>query len=80
MKNTIEITGYGKKYLADKLNRKDVKIGSVIKMPSYKDGETTVKVLMTNWKGNKHGWSEQKRNNWRIENHYAIEIKLTPFE
>ena len=45
-----------------------------------KEGETTVKVPLTDGQGQKQGWAEHKRNNWRIENQGALGIKPAPFE
>lgn len=77
LKNKTEMTRWGSN-IADEIKREEVRIGSVIKM--RKEGETTVKVPLTDGQGNKQGWSEHKRNNWRIENQGAIGIKPAHFD
>ncbi len=77
LKNKTEMTRWGSN-IADEIKREGVKIGSVIKM--RKEGETTVKVPLTDGKGNKQGWADHKRNNWRIENQGAMGIKPAPFD
>ncbi|CAI1209311.1 Uncharacterised protein [Serratia ficaria] len=77
LKNKTEFTRWGSN-LADEIKREGVRQGSIIKM--RKEGETTVKVPLTDGQGQKQGWAEHKRNNWRIENHGALGIKPAPFE
>lgn len=77
LKNKTEMTRWGSN-IADEIKREGVKVGSVIKM--RKEGETTVKVPLTDGKGNKQGWADHKRNNWRIENQGAMGIKHEPFD
>ncbi|WGM08715.1 MobP1 family relaxase [Arsenophonus nasoniae] len=77
LKNKTEMTRWGSN-IADEIKREGVKVGSVIKM--RKEGETTVKVPLTDGQGNKQGWSDHKRNNWRIENQGAMGIKPAPFD
>ena len=77
LKNKTEFTRWGSN-LADEIKREGVRQGSIIKM--RKEGETTVKVPLTDGQGQKQGWAEHKRNNWRIENQGALGIKPAPFE
>lgn len=76
LKNKKELTRWGTN-LADEITREKVKEGSVIKLS--KEGQTTVKVPKVNAKGERIGWMDTKRNNWRIENQGALGIKPPNF-